>query len=74
MPLSAYNLWLSRSAIGDTAYAGLKNGIIFRRNGTGSEEVQILCDHEQLTNLIEYAQRVCPEVVSYISSISNTEM
>lgn len=74
LPLSAYNLWVSRSAIKDTAYAWLKNGIIIRRNGRGTEEVQILCEQERLTKLIEHANRVCPEVMDYITSISSAEM
>ena len=74
MPLSVYNLWLSRSAIADTAYGWLKNGFIVRRNENGTEEVQILCDHERLANLMDYAKRVCPEAVPYITSNLTAEM
>jgi hypothetical protein len=69
MRLSAYNLWLSRSATEEAAYAWLKNGIIIRRNGKGTEEVQIPCDDERMTGLIEHANRVCPEVVPYVTPI-----
>lgn len=74
LPLAAYNLWVSRSASKDTAYAWLKNGIIIRRNGQETEEVQILCEQERLTKLIEHANRVCPEVIGYITSISSGEL
>lgn len=70
IPMKSYKFWLTRCEPTLPEYLWLKNGII-ARSGDDREEVQILCDHERVKAIIDFAARSCPEVVSYIKRIAN---
>jgi hypothetical protein len=51
-------------------YALLRNGVV-TRNREGNEEVEILCDAAGAKRMMDFAATGCPEIIPFISVISN---